>query len=161
MSSDYFKYKREIAFDIFVSEIGCIQGIPGIQGDIDKIREELQAESLESNKNNIKLILNRLNLVKYYDYWRYIYSQLNNLEYVTIPDDLKKELSARFHEINKVVYGCRRDLQLPHHVVAKYMLKLLNADAKYVNMVSITDSKTKQEMYMYAWNQICDILKWK
>jgi hypothetical protein len=133
-----------------------------IINEIKKNKELSNDLSLLTNKQ-LKKILRKLNLNKYYEHIPFIINKLNSLPPPNISREHEEKFRSMFKEIQEpFTLYCPKDRKnfLSYSYVLHKFCELLELDELIV-FFPLLKSRQKLKEHDYIWKKICQFLKWE
>jgi hypothetical protein len=133
-----------------------------IISEIKKNKELSNDLSLLTNKQ-LKKILRKLNLNKYYEHIPFIINKLNSLPPPNISREHEEKFRSMFKEIQEpFALYCPKDRKnfLSYSYVLHKFCELLELDELIV-FFPLLKSRQKLKEHDYIWKKICQFLKWE
>lgn len=163
---NYFNYKRMDHFNEWLAQFQSKESTDIPNDVIDKIIIELKKQRIKNiaklNSSNIRDILKKLKLNKYYEHISYIKYKINGIPPPIIEPHIENKLRAMFREIqNPFLKHCpkNRNNFLSYSYCLHKFFELLGFE-EYKNLFSLLKSREKLFEQDQIWKNICKDLGW-
>lgn len=149
-------YKRNDYFNTLLNQIQCNILVHVKPSVIKLVREQIYKSGIEVlNVVEIRKILKRLNLQKYYSVTNYIYYQVTNTKPKSIPPETIEKLNETFNKIQNVyetIKGNRKN-SLPYKfiIIKLFQINNLHYMIPYVQVLKSRELTKRNEQ---IWSEI-------